>query len=291
MSQSFRGYELKPGPSRTPEAEYVDWCNQRYSELLSNDPEETEVQEFLEENPCLVPGHSTPGAPSGHWPLHCSLITQPRLVGQDLYVPDFMWIATHSGAWFPTLIEIEKPGKKIFNRDGTPSADFTRARNQLNQWRSWFNDPSNQLQFLDQYGIPDYFRRRKMQLHMILIYGRRFEFEHQPQLISQRGHMLSGTDEELMSFDRLKADPSITEAITVKAVGHGNYQAVSVPPVFSTGPMLAERLLSIDGIEEAIDKNQYISEERKAFLKRRIPHWKAWQSTPGAKGYRSGDRE
>ena len=291
MSQLFNDYELEPGPPHTPEAEYVDWCNQRFSRLLSSDPEESEVQDFLEQHPCLVPGHSTPGIPSGHWPLHCSLITQPRLLGQDLYVPDFMWIATHSGAWFPTLIEIEKPSKKIFNRDGTTSADFNRARNQLNQWRSWFNDPSNQLQFLSQYGIPEHFRRRTMRLYMILIYGRRSEFEHNPRLTSQRGGLLSGADEELVSFDRLQADASMTDAISVKAVGHGNYHAVSVPPVFSTGPLLAKRLLLIKGITEAIEKNPHIAEERKTFLKRRIPYWKEWASAPGNKGYKIGDRE
>ena len=291
MSRLINTYELESGPPRLSEAQYVGQCNEQFRELLEKDPEENEIQDFLEQHPCLVPGHSTPGTPSGHWPLHCSLISQPRLLGQDWYVPDFMWIATHSGAWYPTLIEIEKPNKRIFNQDGTPSAAFTRARNQLSQWRSWFNDASNQLQFMDYFGVPGHFRRRKMQLHMILIYGRRSEFEDNPQLTSLRGHLLSGMDEQLVSFDRLTADPSITDAITAKATGHGTYRAINVPPTFSLGPSLVDRLLQIEGINAAIDNNPNISDCRKTFLKRRVPYWQRWASEPGPRGYRLGDRE
>ena len=245
----------------------------------------------MEQHPWLVPGHSTPGTPSGHSPLHCALISQPKLLGQGWYVPDFMWIAVHSGAWFPTLIEIEKPSKKISNRDGTTSANFNRARNQLNQWRSWFKDPSNQLQFRLEYGIPEHFLRRPMQLHMILIYGRRAEFEEEPTLISQRNTLLPGPDEVLISFDRLRPDTTMDDAITVEATGRSRYRAKRVPPVFTTGPGIAGSLLHVDGIEEAIDASLDITEERKTFLKRRVPYWKQWASRPDGRSYRLGDRE
>ena len=291
MSLFSVSYKLETGPPPTSVAEYADWCNRRFAELLANDPEEPEVQGFLEQHPWLVPGHSTPGTPSGHSPLHCALISQPKLLGQGWYVPDFMWIAVHSGAWFPTLIEIEKPSKKIFNRDGTTSANFNRARNQLNQWRSWFKDPSNQLQFRLEYGIPEHFLRRPMQLHMILIYGRRAEFEEEPTLISQRNTLLPGPDEVLISFDRLRPDTTMDDAITVEATGRSRYRAKRVPPVFTTGPGIAGRLLHVDGIEEAIDASLDITEERKTFLKRRVPYWKQWALRPDGRSYRLGDRE
>ena len=257
---------------------------------MSNDPSEPEVQSFLEQNPSLVPGPLTPGGPSGHYPLHCSLIAQPKLPGQDLFVPDFMWIATHSGAWFPTLIEIEKPGKRIFNRDGSTTADFTKARNQLENWRIWFNDPINVQQFIDLYGVTETMRRRMMRLHMILIYGRRSEFEGDPLLASRRSALLPGQDEELMSYDRLKVDTSMRPAITVKAIGHGKYRAFCVPSVFEMGPMLANRLLYIEGIPEAVDRNPEIEEDRKEFIKGRIGYWKEWASS-GSGVLSSGDRE
>ena len=294
MDSLFKNYELQVGPPHTSIDRYAEWCTEQFRELLCSDPDEPEVQEFLEKHPWLVPGHSTPDSPSGHFPLHCSLIAQPKLPGQNVRFPDFMWISTHSGAWFPTLIEIEKPSKKIYKQNGTPSAPFSQARNQLNQWRSWFNNDANVAQFKDMYGIPDQLRRRTMKLHMILIYGRRSEFEEQPELARQRGTMLSG-DEQLMSFDRLLdpryLDTSMKEAITVKATGNGRYRAKWVPPVFGVGPALAERLLVIDGLEETIEVNPKISEERKMFLKERIPYWKDWASTPGPSRYKSGDRE
>ena len=282
-------YILESGPHHVPIDDYVHSCNRQYSELLSGNPSEPEVQDFLEKHPCLVPVGMTPG--SAIYPLYCGLIRQPKLPGQKSYIPDFMWIASHSLAWFPTLIEIEKPSKRLFNKDGSPSSDFTRARHQLAQWRSWFSDPANIQQFIDLYGIPDQMRRWTMHLRMILIFGRRSEFEGNPVLERERGSLLPGHDEELMSFDRLRADKSMEDAITIKAIGFGRYEAVSIPPVLEIGPELSERLIRIDGIPEAIDHNGEISQERKEFLKRRIPYWKAWARSPRGNVYRANDRE
>ena len=103
--------------------------------------------------------------------------------------------------------------------------------------------------------------------------------------------MLAGSDEELMSFDRLHVDTTMMEAITITAIGHGKYRAKRVLPLFGTGPALADRLLSITGLEEAVDVNPDIAEERKVFLKRRIPYWKQWASSTGGKAYNPSDRE
>ncbi len=284
MTDTIRTPKFESGPPHIPVDDFAERSNEHYRKLLSRNPSEPEIQSFLEKHPWLVPGYSTPSVKSGHCPLHCSLIAQPKLPGQDLYIPDFVWIATHSDTFFPTLIEIERPGKRIFNKDGTPSADFTRARNQLNQWRTWFESPENVLLFLDLYGIPDYWRRhRSMRLHMILIYGRRSEFEGFANLTRQRGTLLSGEDEELMSFDRLEADTSMRDAITVKADGHGKYRAVWIPPLFRTGTVMADMLLNIEGIPEAIDQNPAISDDRKSFLRHRIAYWREWKSAPSSK--------
>ena len=287
-------YDLQAGPPHISVERYTEWCTEKLRELLCGDPDESEVQRFLEKHPWLVPGHSTPGSPSGHFPLHCSLITQPKLPGQHVFFPDFMWIATHSGAWFPTLIEIEKPGKRIYKRNGSPSSAFSQAQNQLNQWRSWFSKDANVAQFKDMYGIPEHMLRRQMNLHMILVYGRRSELDEQPELARQRGSLLSG-DAQLMSFDRLLdphyIDTSMKEAVTVRATGDGRYRAKYVPPVFGVGPALAKRLLVIDGLEEAIEENPEISNERKVFLRQRIRYWKKWASSPDQGIIRPADRE
>ena len=105
-----------------------------YRALLSSGPDERQVQAFFERYPALVPGGLTPGGSTGHYPLHCALITQPVLPGFHSRLPDLMWIATDSGTWYPTLIEIESPGKRLFTKRGVPTAAFTQARTQLAQW-------------------------------------------------------------------------------------------------------------------------------------------------------------
>lgn len=289
-----KSYEMEKGPPPALIADYIRSSREGYEALLSGEPSEADIQSFLEKHPWMVPGHSTPTGVTGHYPLHCSLIAQPELPGKPSYVPDFMWVSTHSDSWFPTLIEIEKPSKRIFTKKGDTSADFNHARDQLNQWRSWFSEPENIQVFITMYGIPDRFRGRTMKVSLILIYGRSSEFEDNPTLTKKRSG-LAQQDEIIMSFDRLKdTDPSdalVSEAITVKAKGQGEYQALWIPSVFTNGPNLAERLLKIDAISEAIDKNPEISEERKIFLKRRIPYWKEWAASSGLKVKRPSDWE
>ena len=79
-----------------------------------------------------------------------------------------------------------------------------------------------------------------------------------------------------MSFDRLEPDISMRGAITVRAVAQGKFQALWVPPVFTTEPTLAERLLHIEEMAEAIDRNPEIDQGRKNFIKRRIRYRKEW---------------
>ena len=291
MTGISKTYELATGPKHPPIDEYAEQCKQQFHQLLKTNPCEPKVQSFLEEHPWLVPGHQTPSGLSGHYPLHCSLIVKPKLPGQEMYIPDFMWIATDSATWFPTLIEIERPDKKVFIQNGSTSAKFNEARNQLERWRSWFNDPTNVHQFISLYGIPGSMRGKTMRLRMFLIFGRRSEFEGNPTRTSHRGSLFLGQDAELLSFDRLEPDTFMSEAITVRAVGQGKYQALWVPPVFTTGPSLADRLLRIEGIPEAIDRNPEIDEDRKDFLKQRIGYWKEWASSPDPKTYSIGDRE
>jgi hypothetical protein len=217
--------------------------------------------------------------------LHDVLISQPILPGLNARQPDFMWLTTNSDTWFPVLIEIERPSKKIFRRNDVPCSDFTQARNQLAQWRTWFRDPVNQSKFQADYGIPELWTRyRSMKLSMILVYGRREEFEKEPQLSRQRASLMPGNDERLMSFDRLKPDPRLSDTITAHAVGEGRYRAMQVPPTLRLGPMDAERLLVIEDLDKAIESSKGWSHERREFVRRRLPYWADWAKR-GDKGW------
>ena len=268
------------GPPHVLLQDYLEDCRRAYGELLSQDPSEPEVQQFLEKHPCMVPGNRASNG-ARRSPLNGLLITQPRLPAPPHYVPDFMWISEHSLAWFPIPIEIEAPAKLIFRQDRRLRQAFTGARDQLADWRSWFRTPENVLLFYRHFGIPPLVQRRKMELQMSLVYGRRSEFEADPRAETKRASLLPGTDEELMSFDRLEPDPALAGAITVRALGDGRYEAVWVPAVFELGPRLAGRLLHVDGIEDAIERNPEISDARKAFLRGRIPYWQEWARDPG----------
>src|SRR6266576_5148094 len=99
-----RTYETEAGPRPVSLNEYAPAIETRFRALLDSSPNERDLQRFLEQNPALVPGARTPGTPSGHAPIHNFLISQPRLHGLKSKLPDFMWIAKHSQAWYPTLI-------------------------------------------------------------------------------------------------------------------------------------------------------------------------------------------
>jgi antiviral defense system Shedu protein SduA len=285
-------YEIKPAPPKPDVQTYIETSRAEWAKILAHSPDERTIQEFLERNPMFLPGARTPSVKSGHYPLHCAAISQPRLPGLRTKVPDFMWISKHSLVWYPTLVEIEKPSKKLFTKRGLPRADFTQARNQLAEWRVWFAKPENIQKFIVSYGIDDHFRLgRRMQLHMVLVYGRRKEFEESRALAHLRSSQMVGPDEELISFDRLAPDPELPDAITVRATNDGEFEAVAIPPLFEHTPGLSDRLISINGVEVALKKTPLISEERRNFLISRVPYWKNWAKNGPRGVINSADRE
>ena len=124
----------------------------------------------------------------------------------------------------------------------------------------------------------------------MLIFGRRAEANATPQLTQRRGH-IHADDVVSMTFDRLRPDPKADQAVCVKAITPGHFEAVSVPPTLTWSPMLADDRAMISGLEAAIAVNPHISRERKDFLIRRLPYWNDWAKT-GQKGIiGSGDAE
>lgn len=285
-------YQLEQGPAAVEFSDYARVAGRALSDLLKENPAETRVQKFLESHPSFVPGAWSPGGGTCGSRLLYMLVSQPSLPGLDGRRPDFMWLTANSDTWFPMLIEIESPSKRIFRGDGVPCAAFTQAKNQLDQWRSWFHEPTNQLKFQTDYGVPEEWTARKaMRLHMILVYGRRSEFEHDARLSKQRASLLTGSDEQLMSFDRLAPHPSLGDALTVRAIGVGRYKALVAPPTMMLGPHVAERLLVLDKFEAAIDSSDGWLPERRAFVKSRLPYWRDWAKS-GQEGWiTSGDQE
>lgn len=274
-----RIYTIETGPPAPDFRQYKTDVTDDYMNLLDSATDERQVQQFLEANPCLVPGAIAPGS---HGPWLDMLISQPRLPDLAAKIPDFMWITRHSARWFPTLIEIETPHKALFTKRGVPTSEFTQARTQLAAWRSWFGDPTNVHKFMADYGIPESIvRGRTMEPRFFLVYGRRREFHENPQLSKLRSSLMPAFDEELMSFDRLAPTDGMQDAVTVRGTGHGRYQVLSVMPTIRLGPDAAKGLHRLVGLADAIERDDRISPERRDFLKRRIPYWLTWNEKPG----------
>lgn len=154
---------------------YSDNVRSDWFSLLAREPEEDEVQEFLELHPAMVPGGSGDVGPGGHHGSDLGVVfRQPRLkgAGRD-FGPDFMWVTRSSSLITPILIEIEKPGKKWFRKDGRPTQHFTEAHDQLRDWRNWFATDGNPPIFRDQFlFLGDRHRNRALEPQFVLIYGR-----------------------------------------------------------------------------------------------------------------------
>jgi Domain of unknown function (DUF4263) len=284
-----RTYLQRRGPKVPSFQAYAKRIKRDFKLLLASTPDERAMQDFLETNPCMVPGSKTPGGSTGHWPLHLALIARPPLHGFGGRIPDFMWLSKHSGAFYPAMIEIERPDKLIFTPGkGIPSADFNQARHQLVQWRVWLDEPANSIAFMDHYGVGSRVRLFcEMGRHFILVYGRRSEFARKPALSRTRGSLLTG-DEELMSFDRLAPESDMRFAVTVTAAGSGQFKVIAVPETFALSPANARFLPNYIGLADAIEQNPNISRHRCAFLRERIDYWVNWVAA-GEEGITGGD--
>lgn len=291
MSRFFKSYQLAPNcPPPMSWDDYSQKVQAEWGALLnsSQGEEESPIQAFLETHPCMVPGAQSMSGPSGHSAFPAALIRQPKLPGFSHKFPDFMWIAMNSAMIYAVLIEIEAPKKKWFNRDGTPTAQFTQARNQLTEWRAWFHEPVNQQSFLTHYN-PPYQRERRLVPEFVLIYGRRAEFRGKPQLTKKRAAE-HREDEHIMTFDRLEPIFVSAQYMTVASKEEG-YRAVSIPATVELGPAFSEYRAMISGKEQCMAKSPFMTDERKDFLANRFAYWDAYAQTEGLRFKNYGDRE
>lgn len=283
-------YEMAVSPPPAmPWKEYAARVEAEWAALL-NSPEgasEASIQTFLETHPSMVPGAQSMSGTSGHSAFPTALIKQPKLPGFSDRFPDFMWIAADSGTIYAVVVEIESPKKLWFNRNGTQTADFSQAHNQLTEWRIWFEEPRNQQAFLAHYNPPAQFRRFLPQY--VLVYGRRAEFERRPDSAGKRQH-LQRSEEYFMSFDRLRPISTSEEYITVESKKDG-YRAISIPATIELGPRNADNRSLIADKVKAVDSSPFMTEERKAFLKRRFAYWDDWANQYKQGLINLGDRE
>lgn len=288
-------YAFAPtAPTRADVSAYVDWLSQRWPKVLdTHASNEKAIQEFLERHPCMVPGFK--GVPINEYnqgwlydianhdgfahngPIHHALFTQPRFAGYDARIADFMWLNHNSASFEPTFVEIETPAKRWFNKDGTTSQALNHTMDQLADWRLWLEDHGNRRQFARFFKIsPHFLTDFSFRPRFILVMGRRDEFSGNPRLNQKRGTVVRDWISRAMTFDALIPFEQAAEygVVTFQARTAG-FQLKGIPPTLQLGPAVAtakhyDTFASWEGV---LDNAEFLSKQRRDFLRERIPYW------------------
>lgn len=246
---------------------------------------EADIQRFLEQHPSLLPRPSGLIQGGHHLPHFDALVTQPRLVGYESRTPDFLWVASDSAAVTAVFIEIEAPNKPWWTKVGKPCSQLTHAISQLQDWKRWFDETTNQQSFRRFYEIDSFLNGRAFRQHYVLIYGRRAEANASPESTSRRNYLERDGRTTIMTFDRLAFTPDLCRLPTIRfRTQHDQRrkELVHVPPTFVVGPDVAQDLATLHGREAAIDRCEWMTPERRKFLKERLPYWDKWAAQKAA---------
>lgn len=266
-----RIYQIEYGPKAIAWEKYSSEAQAQYETLLSSNAEEAVFQDFFERNPAFIPGAFEFLGDSGHSPYMNCLITQPDIGSMFHRKPDFLWLAEDSLNFCPVFIEIEKPSKLSFTKQGVLSAEFNQALGQLKEWRGILNNAINNLAFFSCFHIPQELQEKQFTPQFLLIYGRRSEYENNTALRNLRSQSQDNSI-RIISYDRLTPSQKCSRTVTCK-VQNGEYWVQHISPTFELGPVYSRELTKLKGFKEKIDDMEMTSEKRKAFLKERYPYW------------------
>jgi hypothetical protein len=246
----------------------------------------------------MIPGGSGDVGPGG---LHRSemraVFRCPTLKGAGRsFVPDFMWVTRSTTLITPILIEIEieKPSKRWFGPNGRPTADFTQAHDQLNDWRSWLAQDENRALFRRQYLFHDRYDDRSLEPQFVLVYGRAGEFDpggrhDYPHELRHKRDTMRTADESFMTFDSLTPRYDHRDALTVTMTAHGP-RVYAVSPHFATGTNTGRDAVLLRNISEALGRSVGMSEQRKQYIQGRWEYWADVERKLAANGHRTGLR-
>jgi Domain of unknown function (DUF4263) len=175
-------------------------------------------------------------------------------------------------------VEIEKPSKRWFRRDGRPTSEFTEAHDQLNDWRSWFARDGNEGLFRERFlFLSEKYEDRPLEPQYVLVYGRESEFgigggHVNPSGLRYKRDQQRGMNESFMTFDALRPrfDHSNSMTLTMTAQGPKIH---AFSPVYGTDTSVGKGALLLDDPHDALDRSVMISDERRAYLAKRWSYW------------------
>lgn len=268
-----RNYKIiENAPATIEWSKYYSQVMDEYQNLLEKSCDsEKSFQVFFERNPSFIPGGLQLMGNTSHYPYMDTLISQPEIGIRYTRKPDFLWLAEDSLRFTPVFIEIEKPNKKMFTQSGTPSADFTQAKNQIDEWKYLLSQPDNIRAFYTQFSIPLDMQAKRFSPQYLLIYGRRGEYQGNDMWTGVRAS-IETNDFALMSYDRLAPIADYMQFTTCK-VSNGEYTILHIPPTFKYRPDCIDTLQKYKGFYEAIPRMDKTSQERKQFLRDRYSYW------------------
>jgi len=274
-------------------ATYSDKALASWYELLASDPEENAVQRFLELHPSMVPGGSGDVGPGGHHGSEVGAVfRRPTLQGTGRsFEPDFMWVTHSSGLVTPILVEIEKPSKRWFKKDGRPTQAFTEAHDQLNDWRAWFATDGNSSAFREKFlFLGDQHLDRPLEPQFVLVYGRQAEFEYgvgghaNPGDLRRKRDSQRAQDEAFMTFDSIRPRFDHRHSITVSMRATGP-EPFAFSPVYGTDTEVGAGAVVLGDPTPALARSAFMTDERRQYIAER---WKFWQGEELAKSREGG---
>jgi len=138
-----RNFDLASGPMRRkPALEQFEDLLQRFAKLLTEAKNEEEVQVFLKEHPILL-------GPARE-------VLPKQKLGED-FVTDFVVRNVTPNGNEYTLVEIERPDRRLFTMAGTTTADLAHAERQILDWRVWLENNTAYLKNkLPEFGSPQF---------------------------------------------------------------------------------------------------------------------------------------
>lgn len=105
---------------------------QMYTDAINSVTREEDIQLFLSKHPEII------------YPEYIACYPKWKL-GEE-YVTDFVFLIQGATGLEYVFVELEKPSKKIVTASGQFSAEFTQAKDQLNNWERWLTQNLNYAQ-------------------------------------------------------------------------------------------------------------------------------------------------
>jgi Domain of unknown function (DUF4263) len=192
----------------------MDWEaeKEKFLKLLDEEREEQFYQNFLEQNTHFIPREFVQNHGVG-----LGLVLRKLSFGAD-YKSDFFYFSKSSDDWNAVFVELEKPSSRFFKGSTNEwHGDFSRALQQITQWKAWLRSDQNKAGFLAAVSavqVPKHMASNPTYNKFVLVFGRRAEYEGNAIRRGLIGE-LETDDFKIITFDSLAEGLAQKHQLTV----------------------------------------------------------------------------